>query len=579
MSKSDTNSVTCRLCSKIIKGGINRLKQHLAHIRGNVAPCKQVDEETKKAIKDYMEGLSKKKEVKAKDLREVREEVDIGGGETNTGVGGTSIEVESDSVAKRPRVEVSDARQKGKMRQTCIKETFAKDQRDRVLGYLAKWVYKAGLSFNSLMMNDFVAFCEAVGQYGPGFVPPSYHELSQTLLKKEVQNTKERLQSHVEEWKRTGCSIMTDAWTDRKGRSIMNLCVNCILGTSFLRSIDASKESHTADYIFGLVDSCIMEVGVDNVVQVVTDNASANLAAGRIMKAKYPHIFWTSCAAHTIDLILEEIGKEPKVNSAVEKARTVATFIYSHTKILNMMRRFTEKGEIVRPGATRFATMFLSLESIYSKKDKLRLMFTSEEWRDCKWYHTRKGQKASDIVISPSFWNQVALAIKIFAPLCHLLRIVDGEQRPSMGFVYGGLEEAKKEIMELFKDVESSYMPFIAPIISKSKGRLDGPLHCAAYYLNPYYFFRDRTFIESNRELKSHLRECIEIFYPALEIQDVITRKELIAYKNADGLFGKPLAVLQRSINNDDYNPGNKYLIVNNILFAFYIYLNAHVLC
>ncbi|KAK1315482.1 hypothetical protein QJS10_CPA06g02552 [Acorus calamus] len=53
-----------------------------------------------------MEGLSKKKEVKAKDLREVREEVDIGGGDTNTGVGGTSTEVESDSVAKRPRLEI-----------------------------------------------------------------------------------------------------------------------------------------------------------------------------------------------------------------------------------------------------------------------------------------------------------------------------------------------------------------------------------------------------------------------------------------------------------------------------------------
>ncbi|KAK1284836.1 hypothetical protein QJS10_CPB20g01050 [Acorus calamus] len=52
-----------------------------------------------------MEGLSKKKELKAKDLREVWEEVDIGGGETNTGVGGTSTEVESDSVAKRPHVE------------------------------------------------------------------------------------------------------------------------------------------------------------------------------------------------------------------------------------------------------------------------------------------------------------------------------------------------------------------------------------------------------------------------------------------------------------------------------------------
>ncbi|KAK1301616.1 hypothetical protein QJS10_CPB12g00559 [Acorus calamus] len=66
-NKSDTNSVTCRLCSKLIKGGINRLKRHLAHIQGNVAPCKQVDEETKKAIKNYMEGLSKKKEVKVKE--------------------------------------------------------------------------------------------------------------------------------------------------------------------------------------------------------------------------------------------------------------------------------------------------------------------------------------------------------------------------------------------------------------------------------------------------------------------------------------------------------------------------------
>ncbi|KAK1302968.1 hypothetical protein QJS10_CPB12g00726 [Acorus calamus] len=44
---------------------------------------------------------------------------------------------------------------------------------------------------------------------------------------------------------------------------------------------------------------------------------------------------------------------------------------------------------------------------------------------------------------------------------------------------------------------------------------------------------------------ESNLLEYIEIFYPDLDIQDVITRKELIAYKNADGLFGKPLVVKQ----------------------------------
>ena len=63
----------------------------------------------------------------------------------------------------------------------------------------------------------------------------------------------------------------------------MNLCVNCTLGTSFLRSIDSSVDSHTGEYIFNLVEECILEVGVDNVVQVVTNNASTNTAAKRML--------------------------------------------------------------------------------------------------------------------------------------------------------------------------------------------------------------------------------------------------------------------------------------------------------
>jgi hypothetical protein len=71
-------------------------------------------------------------------------------------------------------------------------------------------------------------------------------------------------------------------------------------------------------YIFELVDKCIEEIGVQNVVQVVTDNAKLNEAATSLLKAKHPSIFWNGCAAHTIDLMLEDIGNMPIVAQARE---------------------------------------------------------------------------------------------------------------------------------------------------------------------------------------------------------------------------------------------------------------------
>jgi hypothetical protein len=51
-------------------------------------------------------------------------------------------------------------------------------------------------------------------------------------------------------WAKNGCSIRTDASIDQKRRSIINLCVNCSIGTSFLESKEASSESHTSEIIF-----------------------------------------------------------------------------------------------------------------------------------------------------------------------------------------------------------------------------------------------------------------------------------------------------------------------------------------
>jgi len=59
---------------------------------------------------------------------------------------------------------------------------------------------------------------------------------------------------------------MTDGWTNKKRRTILNFLVNSSKGTTFLKSIDASDISKTADKIFKMMDDVVKEVGEDNVM-------------------------------------------------------------------------------------------------------------------------------------------------------------------------------------------------------------------------------------------------------------------------------------------------------------------------
>jgi len=187
------------------------------------------------------------------------------------------------------------------------------------------------------------------------------------------------------------------------------MCVNCSIGTCFIESKEVSTESHTGELIFQYVNSCIDKVGADNVVQVVTDNASNNMAAKDLLSVERPKIFWTSCASHTINLMLEGMGKMKKFKTTIDQAKSLTIFIYAHHRTLALMRKFTKKREIVRPGVTRFASNFLTMQSLYEKKEQLRKMSQSDEWEKINHVKSAKGVQATTTLVRPNFWSSVAL--------------------------------------------------------------------------------------------------------------------------------------------------------------------------
>lgn len=66
--------------------------------------------------------------------------------------------------------------------------------------------------------------------------------------------------------------------------------------------VDASAQIIDARAIAYLLEKSIVEVDLENVVQIVTDNGANSKAAGILIMEKYPKVYWTPCVAHCLDL-------------------------------------------------------------------------------------------------------------------------------------------------------------------------------------------------------------------------------------------------------------------------------------
>ncbi|XP_058741039.1 uncharacterized protein LOC131613382 [Vicia villosa] len=208
-------------------------------------------------------------------------------------------------------------------------------------------------------LKSFKKMFEYAIKHGIGFKPPTYHEIRVKYLDYYYGQINNDLEEHRAVWRKLGYTIMTDGWTNRRRRTILNFLVNSPKGTVFLNSIDASDITKTADKIFKMIDDIIEEVGEENVVQVVTNNAANYKAAWELLMEKRTKLYWTPCAAHCIDLMLEDFEKKiPLHKDTIAKGKKITTYIYARTSLISLLHKFTNNADLIRPAMTRFATSY-----------------------------------------------------------------------------------------------------------------------------------------------------------------------------------------------------------------------------
>jgi hypothetical protein len=339
---------------------------------------------------------------------------------------------------------------------------------------------------------------------------------------------------------------MSDGWTDIQQRHLINFLANSPVGTYFIGFVDASSEIANANMLADLLEKQIMKVGKEHVVHVITDNGANFKAAGRILMDRISHLFWTPCAVHCLDLLLENIGKIKEFNTCINMAKKISRFLYKHGRLHSLMR---EKlgGDLIRPGVTRFATSFLTLASMYKHKSKLQGLFVSDEWNRSKFALVKEGEQAENIVLSVSFWQTLENCLRASQPLLIALGIVDSDETLAAPEIMAAMDKAKATIHESLKEKPRLLAKVISCFEKRWDTQMEQQLYGAALYLNPGKFF---TLRDKDRRQTARLRAMFnDVLWKMISDEDEQTKISIQAddYERSEGkCFSKAGAIRQR---------------------------------
>ncbi|XP_059297402.1 uncharacterized protein LOC132050255 isoform X1 [Lycium ferocissimum] len=548
----------CIYCGKIFKGGgIHRIKEHLAGQKGNASTCLRVQPDVRLLMQESLNGVVMKKRKKQKLAQEISTYNNNG---VFTDTCGLQVDLlpmpeteTSNLFLNRDEGGVGGRKKKSRIRKASSlvnnnnnAMAVAINQSKRVNNHVhmavARFLLDARVPLDAVNSVYFQPMIDVIASQGTQVAGPSYHDLRSWVLKASVQDVRHDIDQCSTTWARTGCSLLVDEFITGKGKILVNFLVYCPEGTMFLRSVDASTLINSTDSLYELLKEVVEEVGVRNVLQVITSNEERYVIAGKRLTDAYPTLFWTPCAAHSIDLMLEDIKKVEWISTIMEQAKSISRFIYNNNVLLSMMRKFTFGVDLVDLGVTRSATDFLTLKRMVNIKHNLQSMITSMEWMESPYSKKPEGFAVLDYINNQSFWSTCSLITRLTDPFLRLLRIVCSEERPAMAYVYAGLYRAKETIKKEFVD-KKEYSVYWNIIDHRWEPLERHPLHAAGFYLNPKFFYATEE--DVHLHIRSLVYDCIEKLVPDPKIQDKIV-KETTSYHNCAGDFGRKMAVRAR---------------------------------
>ena len=373
-----------------------------------------------------------------------------------------------------------------------IVDSFKIMDRDEVDMMVMKGLCANGIPFNVLRNPQFHDMISAINKGPKGYKCPSYEKARTTLLDACKRSVEKDLVPVKDTWYSHGVSIVSDGWTNVKHQPLINILAVNSRGAMFLHAEDFSGTEKTGLAIANFLLKAIEDIGPENVLQVITDNATNCKLAGKEAVKVHKHIFWSPCVVHTLNLIFKDFAKEFEwFTNTYKRGKLIVKYFVNHTHALTIFRS-QSKLELLKVAKTRFASHYILLKRLVDCREALATTVVLRTWKD--WVkvgdeHARmQGGLVMETIQSEEFWDDVDSILRITKPIYYMIKFADGDGQ-KMGEIYERMDNMLGEIKDVMNNEKhASMFPTIENVALGRWEKMNIPMHCLGFALTPRFY-------------------------------------------------------------------------------------------
>lgn len=534
--QEDTDGFKCIPCGQYWKGTLLKAAWHLSGIKGEVKACpkpERLEEADKRFLRENVKPPPRQKRPRGvmcgeKSSKRMRESMHDGQSQNPS----SNTDAEND---------VQDARQPKLGAFVQPGGGLGRIRKDDLDDAVARFVFETGSSFKIVESKALENLLRKASEFGnaSAISVPSRKKLSGPLLDRQVEQTKQQLQNALSFTKDTfGLTFISDGWEDKRRQSFLNHIVANQKASFFVACDDVSASDGKSAVGIARRMSAVMNYNTlfdaKDVVLVVTDAASSNIAAHRELSRQMPWLLFSPCIPHQVDLLLEAIGRLHWVKQdIIDKAEGIAA---SLTKGSYPKQKWLEKSppkELRKPAPTRFATSFLLLRRVLELRKTLLEFFGDIDVRE--WF----GKKGMAMEIDDwETWlrsntdiSKAWSLLDAVEPIINFLRNAD-KGAPYAGRVYWEFYNCMESVKEC--DLSEQEKDELQNCIFRRWEAAQRPIHAAAYALHPENAKAD---LSAESELVEGMEEVINTVYYNDETSARKARQEFYEYKEGNATF------------------------------------------
>ncbi|GAV67734.1 DUF659 domain-containing protein/Dimer_Tnp_hAT domain-containing protein, partial [Cephalotus follicularis] len=315
----------------------------------------------------------------------------------------------------------------------------------------------------------------------------------------------------------------------------------------FLKVVNIQKEYKDKFYVASLITDTIAEVGPQNVVQVITDNAPVCKFVGAIVKMQYPFIFWTPCVVHILNLALKNIcaAKNTEKNDityeecswitvVADDVVFIRNFIMNHSMRLAIFNEFVHL-KLLAVVDTRFASVIVMLKRFKLIKRGLQTMVISDQWSCYREDDVGKAACVKDLMLNDVWWDKVDYILSFTSPIYDMLQECDTD-KATLHLVYEMWDymiEKVKGAIYRFEGKQgnetSTFYDVVYNILIDRWTKSSTPLHCTAHSLNPRKEWLNvvsgRVSPHKDVELSEERNKCLRRYFPDVEERRLVNQE------------------------------------------------------